>query len=1010
MNIFLAQSIQTKVELEEIACVEKQIINPSMSKTANGTKQDGLIGSYNLSSPSLKVDWRNAMNLISYTTIEDFDKIPKGENMSGTKLYSFIVPPKINFKASKLKIKNGEITEGKVTAEALGEKKKNTLTQLIWDEYGTDVTENFIDNTRWLSNNFNLWHGFSVGYGDVMSKKEIMEQIDNLFNTKKVETEYLITEIENNPDLMSKNILELEMFGQLKSFSNDVEKIIMANLPETNAFKIMEASGSKGNASNIANMMGSVGLQTFEGKLMPTKYNGRTLVYYHQNDDTPVSRGLIRNSYHEGLDFPNYVYQSSVGRSGLIDAAIKTADTGYMQRKLVKSLEDVHIKYDGTVRNANNNIIQFVYGDAGTDPTTQFECEIKLLDMNNEQLENNYCFTEQELKNYPDFSTEDNKKFYKLLKELRDVVRKSVRKAKLDYLSKINTFWLPINITRIVENIKNYQNKNNKKDLTPSHILNKIDELLSNDKTPLLCMTNKEKINNKSLKYKDENALKSVLTSAIYDFLSPKKILLEYNMDKEIFDDLIEELSNIFIKNMAEPGEMVGAIAATATGEPLTQMSLKSFHQAGHARTNANNAGVPRMKEIFSVTKNLKAPQMVIYLNDDIKQKKEIARKIASHIKYTVFGEIRDRITAYYDPNPKFTDGITKKDNIIPVPFSSNNNGKSGKSGCQSDITNLPWLIRIELNREKMVEKEIKLLDIISQFCNWWDIRFMDSKNIKKEERKVMNKITQIAVLSNSDNDIEQIIHIRFNAKDNDKDKFDKNTINDFIEYILDKFKLKGINDITDIFSIPEDKSFVFDEKTGDNKQEAEYIIITEGVNLQQIRYIDGIDATKTFTNDIVEMYNNFGIEVARSILIYELYNAYKNAGGDVNYQHIEMIVDQMTMSGGINSIDRHGLNKSDADPLARASFEKPVEQLWSAAVFGETDGMNSVSSRIMAGLCIKGGTGMCDLILNTKMIEEADYVESKIEMDGKKYEQVKTENITHDILKKDDEEIFMPC
>jgi DNA-directed RNA polymerase beta' subunit len=157
-------------------------------------------------------------------------------------------------------------------------------------------------------------------------------------------------------------------------------------------------------------------------------------------------------------------------------------------------------------------------------------------------------------------------------------------------------------------------------------------------------------------------------------------------------------------------------------------------------------------------------------------------------------------------------------------------------------------------------------------------------------------------------------------------------------------------------------------------------------------------------------MYNTFGIEIARALLFTEISMAYSAAGGEVNPQHIEIIVDQMTMTGSINSIDRHGLSKSDADPLSRASFEKPVEQLWKAALFGEVDNMNGVSSRVMAGLCIKGGTGYPELILNTEMIENADFEESEYD---KKYEEIKTENITADIVKKaendEDENVFMP-
>ncbi len=662
------------------------------------------------------------------------------------------------------------------------------------------------------------------------------------------------------------------------------------------------------------------------------------------------------------------------------------------------------VKYDGTVRNANNSIVQYVYGDSGADTITQFDYDIGVLEQNNEQIEKTHKFTEQELKNFSGYSKDDNNLLYENIKTLRNKVLKCVRRAKLDYLAKIKTFTLPVNFNRILDDVKN--KKSDKTDLSPKYIIDALENVLMNDKTPLVCMTKGEKENNKSFKYMDEQIHKTVLRTALYDAFSPKKVLLEYGLDKETFDELMQTISDSFERNIVEPGEMVGVIAATATGEPLTQMNLSSFHQAGVSRTNANNLGVPRMREIFSVSKNPKAPEMRIYLNPDIRNKKEIVHKIRSNLKHTVISEIRKRINVYYDPNPDFKSGITKADNIIPYAFS---NKSTTKTSCQSDIGNLPYLLRIEIDREKMAEKEIKLIDIASQLCNWWDMRFVDAKNVRKEEKRVMAKITNLTVLCNSDNDKEQVVHIRFNSRDNDKDKFDLNTINDFIQYVLDKFKLKGINDITDIPSLPADKTLVFDEKTGEFIKEEEYVIYTAGVNLTEIRYMNGIDLNKTISNDIVEVYNTFGIEIARALLMTEISNAYFYAGGEVNPQHIEIIVDQMTMTGSINSIDRHGLSKSDADPLSRASFEKPVEQLWAAALFGEIDHMHGVSSRIMTGACIKGGTGFCDLLLNTEMIENAEYEENEYD---KKYEEVKTENITADILKKadtHDDGVFMP-
>ena len=1460
MNIFLAQSLQTQIELEEIAGVERQLITPTTSKTIIGIVQDGLLGAYNLTAPTVRIDWRNAMNLMSYTSIEDFSSFKKNQAYSGQELYSLIVPSGVNVDRANMKIKNGKIIEGQLTKEYLGSKKKNNLIQLIWDGYGVTETKNFIDNTQRLINNFNLYNGFTVGIGDAYIPPNIVEEIDKVYNTKELKVEHMITEMENTPDIMEQSVYEMKLCAEIGEVRDQVNKLVINNLAPDNKFQIMSSSGSKGDSSNTGQMSGGLGPQAFEGKLMPKKYNKRTLSYFHQNDDRGASRGLVRRSFIDGLEFPEFVFHLAASRLGLIDGAIKsvaydtdiviqedghtksvqigkwiddkmeankklvehhdkldqellklsnevyiptcdekgvtswekvtdvtrhdptkemyeiftyggrnvvvadseslliwnvvdevfepvvthdvkvgdyvpvtwslpapkkinkhidmtkyfpkteylygtdyhiaeretnkimegrirtppgwwdkhngttfttpfwraadlirstsgrsetdcikdgfiysfhksrahglpekfllnrdngvfiglfladgdadssgghvqitkkspsvqkfvkkwfdnlginhytveqkrlfginkdiegtthgvqgfslplvnflhqlvghgcankrvpdeafdapdefiiglldgyfsgdgcigngcvtvtsiskaliegismlcsrvgiigrvsttqqmennlgtknikpihtlsirgqwaktfkekitltnkdknsklekmknskaydafderndivldkiisiekvnsknhkklydvtvkntlnfqtrsgliirdTSETGYMQRKLVKSMEDLMIKNDGTVRSANDQLLQVVYGDSGADTTKQYEYVIKMLEMNNADIEKKYKFTDAELKSYKGYSSDDNDAHYKELIHLRNTVRRNIRNAKLKFTVLKLDYMIPINLRRIIDTVLslNVADKSDTK-LDPTYILTKLNEVLGNSMTSLMCLAKENKDNVKSFKYKDEIVHKLIFKTALFDALSPKRALLEHNMNKTQFDTIVADIIASYNKNIVEPGEMIGVIAAQSMGEQLTQFTLNSFHHSGIASMSAATHGVPRIKEILSVSKSQKTPQMIVYLTDEYKNNREMSHKIASHIKYTTLGNVRGRVDVYYDPVPKAKGGIMEQDNVKHIFY----NHAGGKSSCQSDINGLPWLLRITIDREKMLEKEVTLLEIKSKFCSWWEKRFAESKSMKKEEKKVINKITQLAVLSNSDNDVQPYVHIRFNVKDADKDKdqFGLETINNFVDFIIDKFKLKGITSVTGIPAIAEERVIKFNEETGDIEKNTQYVIYTSGVNMIDIRYFVGVDILNTISNDVVEAYNTFGIEVARTILLKEIMSAYEGAGGEVNYQHISVIVDLMTSAGSITSIDRHGMNKSDNDPLSRASFEKSVEQLLTAAVFGEVDHMKGISSRIMAGAVIKGGTGYCDVVLDTEMIEKSEF------------------------------------
>lgn len=567
MNVFFPQSLQTQIELEEIACVEKQIISPTSSKTVIGIVQDGLLGSWTLTDPKLRIDWRSAMNIMSYTSMESFKHLKKNKDYTGAELFSLILPQGINVVKGSFKIKNGQLLEGRLSKDMLGAKKKNNLIQLIWDGYGVEETKKFIDNTQRLINNFNLWHGFSVGIGDIIVPDDVHKQVEIKFQTKQLEVERLITEIENNPDIMPASIFEHKVFSTLNTIRDDASQLVVDNLLPNNSFGIMAWSGSKGDKTNMGQMVTCLGLQAFEGKLIPKKYNNRTFAYYFQNDDRAVSRGLVRQSFIRGLEFPEYVAHLMASRLGIIEQAIKTAETGYVQRKLIKSMEDIMVKYDGTVRSANDRLIQIVYGDSGTDTTKQYEYAIKLMEYNNEDVRNKCVFTKDEMKSIKGFSEDDNEKLYKEIIVQRDYVRRAVRNSKMNFIQEIKNFMLPVNLNRVIDNIAGAEIKG--ETLTAKHIVDNIHNILLNENTTMIYMSPEDKANKNSFKRRDEVAHKQIFKLALFDALAPKRMINELKLNKAQFDEIVAEVISSFNKNMIEPGEQAGIIAAQSTGEPL---------------------------------------------------------------------------------------------------------------------------------------------------------------------------------------------------------------------------------------------------------------------------------------------------------------------------------------------------------------------------------------------------------------------------------------------------------
>ena len=188
------------------------------------------------------------------------------------------------------------------------------------------------------------------------------------------------------------------------------------------------------------------------------------------------------------------------------------------------------------------------------------------------------------------------------------------------------------------------------------------------------------------------------------------------------------------------------------------------------------------------------------------------------------------------------------------------------------------------------------------------------------------------------------------------------------LEIIKNIYILKGIENIQEI-NILHESAVHFNKDTGAVLDDKEYVVYTNGININSMLLMKGIDHTRTKCNDIFTVLKHYGIEAARCILAHELTVAFESK---INQSHLSVLVDQMCYMGEILSIDRHGLGKIDMDPLARASFERTMDHFSNAALFNEKDSLQSLSSRVAVGRVITGGTGAFDLLLDTKKISNS--------------------------------------
>jgi DNA-directed RNA polymerase II subunit RPB1 len=148
----------------------------------------------------------------------------------------------------------------------------------------------------------------------------------------------------------------------------------------------MVSSGSKGSVINVSQMISCLGQQKVDGKRIPYGFTDRTLPHFLKYDDSPEGRGFVENSFIGGLSPLELFFHAMGGREGLIDTAIKTAETGYIQRKLIKAMEDLKVNFDLSIRNANGRIVQFMYGEDGYNYTKIESQYLDLLDLDFKKL------------------------------------------------------------------------------------------------------------------------------------------------------------------------------------------------------------------------------------------------------------------------------------------------------------------------------------------------------------------------------------------------------------------------------------------------------------------------------------------------------------------------------------------------------------------------------------------------------------------------------------------------
>ncbi|KAI5481516.1 DNA-directed RNA polymerase I subunit RPA1 [Pseudohyphozyma bogoriensis] len=748
-----------------------------------------------------------------------------------------------------------------------------------------------------------------------------------------------------------------------------------------NNMQTMTISGAKGSNVNASQISCLLGQQSLEGRRVPTMVSGKTLPSFKAFETAPRAGGFVAGRFLTGIRPQEYYFHCMAGREGLIDTAVKTSRSGYLQRCLIKHLEGLRVHYDHTVRNSDQSVLQFHYGEDSLDVVKQKH----LLQF------------EFAVRNTETLVTRFNPK--ELIEHVVELPEKELRK-----ILKYPESHSPVLSTH-----------------SPSTHLGSVSEMYA-------------------------NAVEKYIESNPHRLIRPKKEKGEpwppyVNKEQLIKSKYFRSLMYTrYMRSLVEPGEAVGLMASQGVGEPSTQMTLNTFHFAGHGAANVT-LGIPRLREIvMTASQHIKTPTMHLPIltsvsNEELKKfclnstrltlsqvvdnvtvkerlsAKSEANDYSRQKLYTIRLELFPQAdyAAEYSITPEqillgiqrtFVPGLDRailkeiKQNDKELNAQMGDVGKArskvsaaaaarqdaaaaegaedeaevGRDAGEeedgdADDARRARQARDESDDESDSEQERDEADIEAAFdssSEGEDSDDEDDEDVKKRNREdsenrmkaIESKIAKVSRYVNK---------VRFDVKGGEWCEFD-------LEFSSRAHKLLLVGIVESVcrtaivHEIP-GIARCFVAKAANENDAVNRNAMTEGVNLQACwNFGYGVvDLNQIYTNDIGALLRTYGVEAARRAIIKEMSGVFGVYGIGVDYRHLTIIADYMTSEGGYKPFNRTGLS-NNSSPFLKASFETTANFVAEAALYGDFDDLGSPSANIVLGKVPRSGTGAFDL------------------------------------------------
>jgi len=709
-----------------------------------------------------------------------------------------------------------------------------------------------------------------------------------------------------------------------KHTSNINSTLIPAGLNKSfpsNYFSSIILTGAKGSNVNQNQVSAMLGQQELEGRRVPVLPSGKTLPSFIPYDPNPRAWGYITDRFLSGVRCQDFYFHCMAGREGLIDTAVKTSVSGYLQRCLIKNMEPLVVNYDFTVRDGDGSVVQFFYGEDALDPTK-------------DKYLTNFKFLEKNFNGY----------------------------------------------------VEKYD---------PASLASKLNQKAVREFT-------KERAKNPELA-KNDTVLNHFLPGSYMNAMSESVIekLAGFSMDskstikKSQFNTLVGVK---YFNSLIHPGECVGVLAGQAIGEPSTQMTLNTFHLAGHSGANVT-MGIPRLREIlFRGSGRVKAPMMTLTLErpDGQELKKPEAEKLTRKLQRLKMIELVQGIQVRevkYLVNEGQVLPPHERQRLYKIEIKFEDS-KAIKASFDLDFETIKNKIKnlFMYNLLNKVSKELKKTKHSGAEIN---IQKADNEGSIAKKADAADGAAE----SDEEGETEEKTDNKNKKKAGGKSKEDEkpkepeygpyfkrlyyekegnhHVANIILKVPLDSKKLLMLNLVESVISdvcISATPGIYNCFLTSENKEvggvkKEVFKIITEGLNYPAMFNFDFIHKNSIDCNDVSEIITIYGVEAARRSIINEVVRVFKPYGINVDYRHLSLIADVMTYDGGIRTLTSRGVIRDSVSPLQKMSFEMASRFLTESAMVNEYDALKSASSQIVLGRPPALGSGMFEI--HHKLLED---------------------------------------